>query len=152
MPGSTVTPAKRKVGMQKAWESHMSTEKKPRLISDSDVGEKVRQALTGSGCQWASAAEIDGCIDPETGLTLRGRLWRDKRAEADGTATISFGRDYYRQLRKIYSSRDRIEQQLESLTTEDAVYAEDLLYAIGAALREQPNWTGEGKNTSHTCV
>eukprot|EP00971_Amphidinium_carterae_P018378 362600-Amphidinium_carterae.2 len=144
MAVNTTTPAKRKVGMQKAWDTHLSTEKKARTIKDSDIAEKVRQALSGSGCSWASPAEIDGCIDPETNLTLRGRLWRDKRAEADGSMVISFGRDYYRMLRKIYSSREKVEQQLENLTADDASYPEELLIAIGAALREQPNWTGGG--------
>eukprot|EP00971_Amphidinium_carterae_P328688 6460686-Amphidinium_carterae.3 len=147
------TPAKRKVGMEKAWETHMSVEKKARKITDSELGEKVRQALSGSGCSWASPAEIDGTVDPDTGLTLRGRLWRDKRAEANGTAVISFGRDYYRQLRKIYSSRDKVESQLENLTAEGATYPEDLLIAIGAALREQPNWSlGQKSLTRDSCI
>eukprot|EP00971_Amphidinium_carterae_P322939 6418392-Amphidinium_carterae.3 len=115
MPATT-TPAKRKIGIQKAWDAHMTTEKKARVVRDSDIGEKVRQALSGSGCSWASPAEIDGNVDPSTGLTLRGRLWRDKREVAEGKSCISFGRDYYRMLRKIYSSREKVEQQLEALT------------------------------------
>eukprot|EP00971_Amphidinium_carterae_P007634 151029-Amphidinium_carterae.3 len=144
MASSSTTPAKRKLGIAKAWETHMSTEKKPRVVRDSDIGEKVRQALSGSGCSWASPAEIDGTIDPETGLTLRGRLWRDKKAVADGSATLSFGRDYYRMLRKIYSSREKVEQQLEILSNEDATFDDDLLMAVGSALKEQPNWTAWG--------
>eukprot|EP00971_Amphidinium_carterae_P223706 4438865-Amphidinium_carterae.1 len=135
---SVVTPAKsteKRKALDGAWSGVVSMEKKPRTLKEGEIGEMVRHALSDS-CKWATCLERDGII--VDGFTLRQRLWDDKSRAAKGEA-ITFGHGYYKMLRRLYTSCDRIEQQLDELTDEEFTPSEQLLVACAWCMKNIPN-------------
>eukprot|EP00971_Amphidinium_carterae_P335142 6470818-Amphidinium_carterae.3 len=141
------SPSKRKA-LNTAWESLMSTQKAPRKLKECEIGEQVRHALSDS-CKWATCLERDGIV--VNGMTLRQRLWDDKVKASKGEG-ITFGHNYYKQLRRLYTSCDKIEQELDALTDESYSPCDELLLACAACLRNIPNRSDEitYAKSSHT--
>eukprot|EP00971_Amphidinium_carterae_P156947 3111232-Amphidinium_carterae.7 len=133
------TSVKRKA-LDSAWDAQNSVTKSARPIREGDIAEQVRHSLNES-CKWATCLERDGII--VDGKTLRQRLWADKTAASKGEG-ITFGANYYRMLRKLYTSCDKIEQQLDALTDESFEPSETLLLACAYCIRNIPNRMGSG--------
>eukprot|EP00971_Amphidinium_carterae_P350657 6491674-Amphidinium_carterae.3 len=137
------TPAKKanKRALDTAWDTLMSTQKSHRALRESEIAEQVRHSLAES-CKWATCLERDGII--VDGKTLRERLWADKSAAARGEA-VTFGHTYYKTLRRLYTSCDKIEQELDALTDETYEPPESLLLACAYCLKNIPNRRERGK-------
>eukprot|EP00971_Amphidinium_carterae_P128043 2536348-Amphidinium_carterae.1 len=123
--------------------------------SDKDTGKKiayrkpvedkvqaaVRKALFDA-VKWASAMEIDGIIDPESGLTLREYLTRDKAREIEQKGSVSFGGSYYKDLKRRFCASTKAESLLEEMAKklgEDEEESEGFVLAYAATLRVPPN-------------
>eukprot|EP00971_Amphidinium_carterae_P076982 1520893-Amphidinium_carterae.1 len=101
---STPPPKQPKTALEESWQAHQSSQKAPRAVQESKVAEQVRHAIQDA-CGWATALELDGTLSPE-GLTLRQTIWRDKLLASQGHSIV-FGKLYYKELRVIFSSRDK---------------------------------------------
>eukprot|EP00971_Amphidinium_carterae_P220469 4376741-Amphidinium_carterae.1 len=86
-----VVMAEQKTALEQAWATKGKVKALPKISSAKDIAAQVRKAIHDS-CKWATAEEIDGVVDPATGLTLRGRIARDKELVASKQAQITFGR------------------------------------------------------------
>eukprot|EP00971_Amphidinium_carterae_P130522 2585631-Amphidinium_carterae.2 len=147
--GSVTTPPAKetKTALEVAWKTHQSTQKAPRSVQESKVAEQVRHAIQDA-CAWATALELDGTLSSE-GLTLRQTIWRDKLLASQGHS-IAFGKLYYKDLRQIFSSRDKLESQLNEMVSDTYMSGSQLLLAVAGCIRHNPNrsWLKE-KITPH---
>ena len=81
--------------------------------------------------------ELDVLTDPDTGLTCRGRLLRDKLANIESKGSVTFGSGYYRDIRRLYLSEHRTENLLPRVP-DGVVPRRDLLECIVAAVSHPP--------------
>ena len=101
---------------------------------DAKIKKAVRRALHDS-CPWAShedtfAKQVDG-------VTLYGRLYKDKYASLIEQKPVKFGKLYYQEMRQLYESRDSADAQLEAPENEEV--KQGLIDAMIAMMMHPPN-------------
>eukprot|EP00971_Amphidinium_carterae_P310218 6164659-Amphidinium_carterae.2 len=112
-----------------------------RKPTEDKVTTAVRKALNDA-VKWATALEIDGIVDAETGLTLRQFLTRDKARELECKGSVSFGGTYYKDLKRRFCAASKADAMLEEMAKnvgEDEEESEGFIVAFASTLKTPPN-------------
>ena len=117
-----------------------SQPKKGRCQQAINVQSQVTKAIYNNLAD-LTPEELDVLRCPDTGLTCRGRLLRDKQANSEMKGSVTFGSGYYRELRRIYLSEHRTENMLPSPPS-GSEPRDGLLDGIVLALGHPPDRSG----------
>eukprot|EP00971_Amphidinium_carterae_P114656 2271628-Amphidinium_carterae.2 len=112
-----------------------------RKPAEDKVAAAVRKALFDA-VKWASPLEVDGIVDPDSGLTLRQFLARDKALELSSKGSVSFGASYYKDLKRRFSASSKADALLEEMAKKLPAAEEErdtFVVAYAATLKSPPN-------------
>ena len=121
--------------LSNAWEAEQSAAKKARGPRKRAVGALVTKAIDYN-CKDLTPEEIDHIFIG--GLSLRMRVARDKQLKEDRDPSAPcFGKTYWRDLRNMYMSPNRIQKQM--VPKNDLPLDAALAAAVGSAMKGHAN-------------